>query len=165
MNGGKHFRSFNLFAAAINIAARLPYHISTKPTSPHYTLLGPKAREVLPPFDALVSTPPPPPLGCHSCRRLCRQIRRGSRRSGLFRVTGPDSVNEWRGGGALVTSNTYPSFPSISRPSLRDSSPSSARPSTSLSGDTCGVFMRPPVGSFGNPPSALRSRRRARFIV
>ena len=39
-----------------------------------------------------------------------------------------DSVYEWRGGGALVTSNTYPSFPSISSPSLHDNSPSSSWP-------------------------------------
>ena len=85
--------------------------------------------------------------------------------AGLFRVTGPDSVYEWRGGGALVTSNTYPSSPSISRPSLRHNSPSSAWPSASLFGDVCGVFIWPPDGSSWDPPFALRSRRRAHFIA
>ena len=61
--------------------------------------------------------------------------------------------------------NTYPSFPSISCPSLRDSSPSSAWPSTSLCGDVCGMFMWPPVGSFGDPPFVVRSRRRAHVIA
>ena len=92
-------------------------------------------------------------------------ILRGSRRSGLIEAIGPDSVYEWRGDGALVASNTYPSFPSTSHPSLRDSYPSSAWPSTSLFGDVCRVFMWPPVGSSWHPPSALRSWRRAYFIA
>ena len=60
-----------------------------------------------------------------------------------------------------------PSLPadSISRTYLRDSPPSSSWPYTSLSYDVCGVFMWPPVGSSGDPPSALRSRGRAYFNV
>ena len=65
------------------------------------------------------------PPGCPSCRHLCREIRRGSCGSWFFRVTVPDSVYEWCGGGALVTSNTCSSFPSISRPSFLESTPSS----------------------------------------
>ena len=47
----------------------------------------------------------------------------------------------------MVTSNTNPAFPLISRTSLRNSTLSSSWLSTSLSCDIWCVFMWPPVGS------------------